>query len=159
MTLTTKLYAALGLILLLVASHWYAYQSGNRNGTNAVLVGTLTATNGALTKRISENDAESLRLNEAAKKASKDHANEIEAVKRTAAAHAGKRVQIDPRICRPAGQTEITAAGSDGQVPAAAAFLPEFFTSDLRQIAAWADEITADMRSLVRRANEAECFQ
>lgn len=159
MTLTSKLYTALGLIILLIASHWYAYDSGNENGTNAVLVGTLAATNKALVKRNTENFALTVKYAELAQKASDDHAKEIEDVKRTAIANAGKRVQIDPRFCRPSGQTESTASGSDGQGTAAAAFLPEYFTSALRQLEAKADEIVADMRYLVRRADEAKCFQ
>lgn len=159
MTLTAKLYAALGLILLLIGSHWYAYNAGNRNGTNAVLVSTLQASNKALTDRIESNKSESIKMAEDAKKASKDHAKEIDAVKRTAIANAGKRVPIDPNICRPAGQAEGTAPGSNGQDVAGAAFLPDQFTSDLRQAAARADEIVADMRNLVRRADEAGCFE
>ena len=159
MTLTARLYAAVGLVLLLISSHWYAYQSGNRNGTNAVLVGTLQASNKALTDRIESNKSESIKMAEDARKASKDHAAEIKTVRDTAIAHAGKRVPIDPGFCRPAGKTESTAPGSDGQVPAAAAFLPVEFTDSLRQAAALADEITADMRTLVKRADEAGCFQ
>ncbi|CAL62398.1 Hypothetical protein; putative exported protein [Herminiimonas arsenicoxydans] len=159
MSLTSKLTAALVLVLLLVGSHWYVYNAGNRNGTNAVLVGTLTATNKALTDRIASNSAERKVLDDKAKKASQDHAKEIEDVKRTAIANAGKRVPIDPGFCRPTGQAESTASGSNGQDLAGAAFLPEFFTIELRQAAAFADEITADMRTLVRRADEAGCFQ
>ena len=159
MNLSAKLTAALAFVLFLIGSHWYAYKSGDRNGTNAILVGTLQASNQALTNRISENAAESLRLNDAAKQASKDHANEIEAVKRTAIANTGKRVPIDPDFCRPSGKAEGTAPGSDGQETAGAAFLPIEFTDSLRQAAAYADEVTADMRTLVRRADEAGCFQ
>jgi len=159
MTLTAKLAAALALTMLLISSHWYAYDSGNENGTNAVLVGALTATNKAMVERNKENSILAAKYADLAQKASEDHANEIEAVKRTAAAHAGKRVQIDPGICRSAGEAEGVAPGSDGQETAGAAFLPEQFTSDLRQAAALADEITADFRTLVRRANESGCFQ
>lgn len=159
MSLTSKLTAALVLVLLLVSSHWYVYNAGNRNGTNAVLVGTLTTSNKALTKRIAENAAEKKVLTDNAQKASKDHATEIDAVKRTAIANAGKRVPIDPGFCRPSGQAESTAPGSNGQDVAGAAFLPIEFTDSLRQAAALADEITADMRTLVRRADEAGCFQ
>lgn len=159
MTLTAKLYAALGLVLLLIGSHWYAYSSGNENGTNAVLVSTLQASNKALTDRIESNKSESIKMAEDAKKASKDHAAEIKTVRDTAIANAGKRVQIDPRVCRPAGKAESVAPGSDGQGASGTAFLPDQFTSDLRQAAALADEITADMRTLVRRADEAGCFQ
>lgn len=159
MTLTAKLTAALALTMLLISSHWYAYQSGNRNGTNAVLVGTLQASNKALTDRIESNKSESIKMAEDARKASKDHAAEIKTVRDTAIAHAGKRVPIDPNICRPAGTPESVAPRSDGQETATAAFLPIEFTDSLRQAAALADEITADMRTLVRRADEAGCFQ
>lgn len=159
MTLTAKLTAALALTMLLISSHWYAYQSGNRNGTNSVLVGTLQASNKALTDRIESNKSESIKMAEDARKASKDHAAEIKTVRDTAIAHAGKRVPIDPGICRPAGKAESAEAGSDGQAIAGTAFLPEFFADELRQAAALADEITADMRTLVRRADEAKCFQ
>lgn len=159
MTLTAKLTAALCFVLLLVSTHWYTYNAGNRNGTNAVKVATMGETIKAMETRISENEAESLRLNEAAQKAGKDHADEIKRVRDTAIANAGKRVPIDPRICQPTGQAESTAPGSDGQEATGTAFLPEFFADELRQAAALADEITADMRTLVRRANEAGCFQ
>ena len=155
--LNPKFWLAIVLWTVAIGGGFYLY--GNAVGKNSVLVGTLKATNKALTDRIAENAIEADRLNKDAKKASEDHANELEAVKRTAIANAGKRVPIDPRICQPARQAESTAPGSNGQEAAGTAFLPEQFTSDLRQAAALADEITANMRTLVRRANEAGCFQ
>ncbi|MBF8177647.1 hypothetical protein [Herminiimonas contaminans] len=155
--LNPKFWFAIVLWTVAIGGGFYLY--GNAAGKNSVLVGTLTATNKALTDRIKENTIVADRLNNEAKKASEDHAKELEAVKRTANANAGKRVPIDPGFCRPTRKAESAETGSDGQDTAAATFLPEFFTSELRQAAAKADEITADMRTLVRRTNEAGCFQ
>lgn len=155
--LNPKFWLAIALWTVAIGGSFYLY--GNAAGKNSVLVGTLTATNKALAKRNTENSALTVKYAALAQKASDDHAKEIDSVKRTASASSGKRVPIDPRICGTTGKTESTASGSDGQDVAGAAFLPEFFTSELRQAAAKADEITADMRTLVRRADEAGCFQ
>lgn len=135
--------------------YWY----GNTTGANSVLVNTLKASNEALNKRIADNKIEADRLNEQAKEASRDHAKELKDIKRTAAANAGKRVRIDPSICGSTGQAEGATSGGNGQGTSGAAFLPEQFTNELRQLGAKADEVTADMRTLVRRADEAGCFQ
>jgi hypothetical protein len=168
MSIKAKLSAALVVVLGLVASHWYAYQAGNRNGQNAVLVKTQgdelmrkDIELSELAQANMENEAKALGFAAAAKEASKDHAKELQAVRAAADRAAGQRVQVDPRLfCgRQTGAGEATTPGSDGQGTPAAAFLPEWFASELRQAAAKADEITADMRDLKRRAEEAGCFQ
>lgn len=155
--LNPKFWLAIVLWTLAIGGGFYLY--GNAAGKNSVLVGTLTATNKALTDRIKENTIVADRLNNEAKKASEDHAKELEAVKRTANANAGKRVPIDPGFCRPTRKAESAETGSDGQEATGTAFLPVEFTDSLREAAALADEITADLRTLVRRADEAGCFQ
>lgn len=167
MTLTSKLAAALVLLLLLVSSGWYVYNAGNRNGTNAALVKTQSETISIKDHEISalaqaniENEAKALGYAAAAKEASKDHENELLAVRSAADRSAGQRVQIDPaQFCDQfASGAESIAAGRDGQAAARSAFLPDWFATELRQAAAKADEVTADLRHLVRRAEEAACF-
>lgn len=136
-----------------------AYWKGNSSGKNSVLIGTLTATNKAITKRSNENAELAQKYADYAQKASDEHAKELDAIKRAAASNAGKRVPISADFCRPAGAPESATTGSDGQGNAATAFLPDRFASDLRQLVEKADEVTADLRTLKRRADEAGCFQ
>lgn len=155
-----KLMAALVFIIGLIGSHWYAYQAGNRNGTNAALVKTQDKTIDALNQRNTENAAIILKQAEDAKKASKDHEDELQAARATAARNAGKRVPIDrDRFCRPTGTPESATPGSDEKATVASAFLPDEFTGRLRQLAVQADETLADLRYLVKRSDEAGCFQ
>lgn len=155
-SMQAKLTAALCAVLLLIGSHWYAYKSGDRNGANAVLVGALQASNAVLTKRADENAASAKQFAIDAQKATKDHAQEIATIRAAARRDAGKRVPIRASFCRPAGESQAAAPGSAGQDDAATAFLPDAFAGDLRQLAADADEVTADLRTLKERA--AACF-
>lgn len=136
-----------------------AHYKGNTSGKNSVLVGTLTAENKALKDRAKENQELTEKYAQFAQKASDDHAKELESIRATAKRDAGRRVPIRADFCRPAEATESAAPGSDGQADAGAAFLPEQFAGDLRQLAADADEVTADLRTLKRRVDEAGCFQ
>jgi hypothetical protein len=168
MSVSAKLAAALVTVLLLVSSHWYVYNAGNRNGSNAVKVESQADTISRLDAEISilaqaniENEAKVLGFAFAAKQASKDHEKELRDVRATAERDADKRVRIDrAAFC---GEDTVGAegsqAGSDGQGTAGATFLPEQFTRNLRRLMAKADEVTADLRHMVRRADEAGCFQ
>jgi len=168
MSMQVKLAAALIAVLLLVSSHWYAYQAGNRNGSNAVLVGTQKAENARqaavidkLNDAYRQADARIKKLAEDAEKASRDYESEKQAIRAAAEHAAGQRVRIDrDAFCGDAASgAESVSAGSDEQVDPGAAFLPESFAGDLRQLAAHADEVTADLRYLVRRVDETGCFQ
>lgn len=149
------LAATLWTVSVGLGCYWY----GNSTGENSALLAVATEANKALSDRVEENDNLLIQMAANAKKATIDHANEIDAIRRTAASNAGKRVPIRADFCQATGKAESTASGSDGQGSAATAFLPDEFTDSLRQAAALADEITADMRTLVRRTNEAGCFQ
>lgn len=168
MTLAGKLTAMLLFVLLLVCSHWYVYNAGNRNGSNAAKVELQAETIGRKDAEISilaqaniENEAKALGFAFAAKQASKDHEKELRDVRATAMRDADKRVRIDrAAFCgEDSVGTQGGQAGSDGQGNAGAAFLPEPFARNLRQLAAYADEVVADLRYLVRRADEAGCFR
>lgn len=149
----------LAFVLWTAAVSGYSYYRGDIGGRNSVMVESLTKTNQALTKRISDNEIEKKQQADKAKKASEDHAKELKVIRDAAKRDAGKRVPISTDFCRPSGTSESATPGSDGQGNASAAFLPEQFTSDLRQLAAYADEVTADLRTLKRRTDEASCFQ
>jgi hypothetical protein len=149
----------LAIVIWTAAVGGAAYFAGNTTGKNSVMVDTLTAENKALKNRAKENQELTEKYAQLAQKASDDHAKELETIRATAKRDAGKRVPISAGFCRPAGTTESAAPGSDGQTDAGAAFLPEQFAGDLRQLAAYADEVTADLRTLKRRAEEAGCFQ
>lgn len=136
-----------------------AYWKGNASGKNSVMVGVLQSENQALKVRATENQELAEKYAQLAQKASDDHAKELETIRATAKRDAGKRVPISADFCRPAGAPEGTTPGSAGQADAGAAFLPEQFAGDLRQLAAYADEVTADLRTLKRRVDEAGCFQ
>lgn len=149
----------LAFVLWTAAVSGYSYYRGDIGGRNSVMVESLTKTNQALNKRISDNEVEKKQQSDKAKKASEDHAKELKAVRDTAKRDAGKRVPISADFCRSAGTTESTTPGSDGQADTGASFLPEPFTGDLRQLTSYADEVSADLRTLKRRADEAGCFQ
>lgn len=168
MSLSGKLAAVLVTVLLLVSSHWYVYNAGNRNGANAVKVEAQSETISRLDAEIStlaqaniENEAKALGLAFAAKQASKDHEKELRDVRAIAMRDADKRVRIDrTAFCsEQSGGTEGSQAGSDGQGTTEAAFLPDSLTRNLRRLMAEADEVVADLRYLVRRADEANCFR
>lgn len=167
MSSTSKLVAALVFVLLQVAYGWYCYQAGNRNGANAVKVESQAETIGrkdaeisTLEQSIIEHEAKAFGLAFAAKQASKDHEKELRDVRAAAVRDADKRVRIDrAAFCGEDGTgTQGSQTGSDGQGNSGAAFLPEPFARNLRQLVAYADEVTADLRHLVRRVDEAACF-
>lgn len=158
MILQTRLLVLLGFLLVLVASNWYSYSAGNTHGSNAILVGTLRDTNETLLKRIAANEEEASRLAQIAIQASIDHAKEIEDIRNTERAAANKRVRLHASICTPAPRAQTAEAGGAEQADTGAAFLPEGFTERVRQLAATADEVAADLRNLKRRVEEAECF-
>lgn len=154
--------------IILVLSHLYAYESGNTNGANAVKVkeqGREIARQSGVIENIEKDlaqaDSERKRLADAAKQSEKDHANEIKDVRNFERAAATKRVRIDKNLfCgTTSGDAEGTTPVSDGQADAGTAFLPEPFATNLRQLTAQADEVSADLRSIKRQADEAQCFQ
>lgn len=149
----------LAFVLWTAVVSGYSYYRGDIGGRNSVMVESLMKTNQALTKRISDNEIEKKQQAEKAKKASEDHAKELKAIRDAAKRDAGKRVPISADFCKPAGSSESATPGSDGQGNTGTAFLPEQFAGDLRQLTAYADEVTADLRTLKRRADEAGCFQ
>lgn len=163
-----KLAAALALLLALIGSHWYAYNAGNRNGTNAEKVKTQTAdiarqntTIKTLTEAATANEAKAKADAEAARLENLNHEKELVAIRARAAADAARRVRIDPaKFCpgHAAATDKATAPGSDGQADAGAAFLPDVFTGNLRRLEARADEVAADLRTLKARVEKAGCF-
>lgn len=168
MSALTKAYIAIALLLALAGSHWYAYSVGGTNGSNVVKVEAQVKTIAekqseidALDKTNKENAAIIDGFSASTKKANQDHEKELADVRATGVRNASKRVRIDPNIfCSKVGAgTEGSQTGSDGQDVAEALFLPEPFASELQQIAIDADGIAADLRHLVRRTDEAGCFQ
>lgn len=168
MSIQAKLISALILLLALIGSHWYAYNAGNRNGTNAEKVKTQAAdisrqntTIQALQDAAKANADKAKADALAAKQEAQNHEKELAAIRARAAADAARRVRIDPdKFCpgRAAATIKAATAGGDGQADTGAAFLPEPFAGDLRQLAARADEVTADLRTLKARVEQAGCF-
>lgn len=147
-------------VVVLAASHWVTYQAGNRSGSNAALVAKLQASAEALAKRVTENIFLAQQQAQAAQKATLDHEKELEAIRTAARTTAAQRVPVSAGFCRSlAGAPESAPSGSDGQVSSGAAYLPEPFASNLRQLAAEADGTLADLRHLVRRVEAARCFE
>jgi len=168
MSMRAKLTAVLIAVLTLIGSHWYAYRAGDRNGTNATLVQTQAEENARQANVIAALDAANAQaqarvqqLARDAEKASRDYETEKRAIRAAAERAAGQRVRINAAaFCHPAaGAAESAAPGSNEQAGTGAAFLPESFANDLRRLAADADEVTADLRHLVRRVDEAGCFE
>lgn len=168
MSIQAKLIGIIVLLLALVGSHWYAYNAGNRNGTNAEKVKTQAediARQNTTIKTLQDvaraNEAKAKADAAAAQLENQNHEKELAAIRARAAADAARRVRIDPtKFC--AGHTASTAqaasTGSDGQADPGATFLPEPFAGNLRQLAADADEVTADLRTLKARVEKAGCF-
>lgn len=125
---------------------------------DAVLVGTQKATIKAMTDRNAENAKLIKQQAEDAKKASQDHEQENKVIRRRALADARRRVPIDrATFCGSPGAAEASPARRDEQADTGTAFLPDAFASDLRQLAADADEVAADLRAL--KARSAGCFE
>lgn len=133
-----------------------------RTAWQAKEIRTMADNAAARNKLIADNEA--LRQKYAAdmKVASENHAKEIDAINVRHAADLSKRVRVPASFCTqrstdPAGQG--ASAGSTEQDPAAGQFLPDAFASDLRQLAADADEQVADLRQLVAATKSAGCFE
>lgn len=169
MSIQAKLAAALVLVLALIGTHWYAYHAGDRNGTNAERVQNQAAEIGrkdTTIKMLQDAAEDNRKLAEQqatdAKQENQNREKELAAVRAERDAAMRRRVPIDPaKFCpgHAAAGTEATPAGSDGQADAGAAFLPESLVRDLRELAADADEVTADLRTLKARVEKAGCFQ
>lgn len=133
-----------------------------RSAWQAKEIQTLAANAEARNKLIATNEA--LRQKYAAdmRVASEAHSQEIDAINTRHAADLSKRVRVPASFCTsratdPKGQG--ASAGSAEQDPAADQFLPDAFASDLRQLAADADEQVADLRQLVTATRSAGCFE
>lgn len=87
-----------------------------------------------------------------------NHQTELAAVKARRVADAGKRVPISPYFCAADPAREASSTGSTYQEVATTKFLPDAFAGDLRQLAADADEVVADLRYLVEQTKNAGCF-
>lgn len=169
MTIQAKLIAALVLILALIGSHWYAYRAGDRNGSNAVKViaqaQTITGQNAIIAKlrtAATANEAQAKAQAAAAQQENANHEKELAQVRAALSLAQSRRVRIDPAqfgAGRSAAPAEAAPARSDGQADAGTAFLPEPLTGNLRQLAADADEVTADLRTLKARVDAAGCFR
>jgi DNA-binding protein H-NS len=160
MSLQAKLIIALIALVALIGSHWYVYDAGDRNGTNAVLVKTLQASTNALNQRLADNAKQAQQQAAAAQQETIQHENELAQVRAALRAAQSRRVPIDrAAFCRPAGAAETGATRSNGQGNTGPAFLPDAFANDLRQLAADADEVTADLRTLKGRVEQAKCFE
>lgn len=154
----TRVVTGLVLVGALVATHWCAYQTGNSRGKNAVLVATQTETIRKLQERVSANAALADGYRIQAEQENRKHEQELADVRALAKRNAGKRVPIvAAQFCGPAASAEASTAGGTGSTDPGTAFLPEPFAADLRQLAAYADEITAAYRTLRERA--AACFE
>lgn len=156
-SLPAKGVAALVLAGVVGASYWYAYQLGDTAGTNAILVKQQAETIRKLSERVAANSALADRYRLDAEKAVSTHEKELADIRALAKRNAHSRVQIDAnQFCRTASGSEAAKTGSAGPGDTGTAFLPEQFTSDLRELAAKADEVTANYRTL--RERSATCF-
>lgn len=168
MTIEAKLIAIIIVLLALAGVGAASFHYGDVYGTNAEKVKTQSAeinrkdaTINALQEAAETNRKLAAKQAADAKLETENHEKELAAIRARAAADAARRVPIDPaKFCPGHGATPDKAApaGSDGQADAGTAFLPEQFTSDLRQAAALADEVTADLRTLKARVEAAGCF-
>jgi len=168
MSIQTKLIGVIILLLVLAGIGVAGFHYGDTYGTNAERVKTQAAdisrqntTIKTLQAAAAANEAKAMADAAAAQQENLNHEKEIADIRARAAADAARRVRIDPaKFCpgHPASAAEAAPAGSDGQADARAAFLPEPFTGDLRQLAADADEVTADLRTLKARVEAARCF-
>jgi len=132
MTLTAKLYAALGLILILIGTHWYAYNAGDRNGTNAIKVATLEASNKALITRIAENEAETKKqdkINFIIQKASNDELSQVRADLANA-----KRVRVGSNLCPPARASNTQSPGSSQETDPSGGLVSESTQQSINEL-------------------------
>jgi hypothetical protein len=162
-------YAIIGALVAAILIGVGGFHLGNTYGTNAekakdqgAEIARKDETIVTLTKANKDNQELAKKQADDAKQENKNHEKELADVRARAIADAGKRVPIDrAKFCsgHSAGPAETSAPGSDGQATEAAAFLPEPLTGNLRQLAAEADEVNADLRSMIQRADKAGCFQ
>lgn len=162
-------WAILAALVAAILSAGAGFHFGDVYGTNAEKVKNHSAeikrkdtTIDTLTKTEKTNEALIAKYAADAKQETQNHEKELAAVRARAAADAGKRVPVDrAKFCagHTAGTAQAPAPGSDGQAAEAAAFLPEPFAGNLRQLAIEADEVNADLRNMIRRADNAHCFQ
>lgn len=147
----------LAALVLAGAISWYSYECGNTHGVNALLAKQQAETIRKLGERVSANSALADRYRTDAEKAVINHEKELADVRALAKRNAARRVQIDPQqFCGAASTTETAKAGGNGSTDTGTAFLPEQFTTDLRELATKADEVTAAYRTL--RERSATCF-
>jgi len=169
MGIQAKLALLLMLIVGLVSSHWYVYNAGNRNGTNAELVKSqelqlsqLIADKEAVIKRVVQNELIVADLAFKNKQENQTHAQEILAIRTTQRSDDAKRVRFNKVfVCGPgtAGQAEGAKAGGDGQADSSEGIFPESFGRGLSHLKSDAEEVAADLRSLKRSVEDAGCFQ
>ncbi|WP_124572532.1 hypothetical protein [Herminiimonas sp. KBW02] len=152
MTLSGKLTAALVFVLLLVSSHWYVYNAGNRNGSNAVLVERQASDLKAWQDSAADIAIELDRQQAANLKVSNDYQKELRAIR---AYQPAGRVLLPAAICnQAAGKAEAAGTGrSDGAVAGTIA-LPEDIERRLRERRKEADGVTAICRGLQNWAIE-----
>lgn len=152
MSVSAKLAAALVTVLLLVSSHWYVYNAGNRNGTNAVLVDQLGADLQAWKDSAADIAIELDRQQATNLKVSNDYQKELRAIR---AYQPTGRLQLPASTCdQVAGKTEAAGTSrSDGAVTGTIA-LPEDIERRLRERRKEADGVTAICRGLQNWAIE-----
>jgi hypothetical protein len=151
---------AAAIAAAVVGVAWWIHHTIWTSGYEAAKQEQIVAERLALKKREQENVALAAKQAEDTRKANEKHQTELAAVRAAAKRDAGKRVSVSADFCRGiAGPSKGTATGSDGQTDSATAFLPDAFAGDLRQLAITADETLADFRDLIRRVDEAGCFQ
>lgn len=152
MSVTAKLTAALVLVLLLVSSHWYVYNAGNRNGSNAVLVERQASDLKAWQDSAADIAIELDRQQAANLKVSNDYQKELRAIR---AHQPAGRVLLPATICNQiAGKTEAASSGGTDGAVAGTIALPEDIERRLRDRRKEADGVTAICRGLQNWAIE-----
>jgi hypothetical protein len=161
-------WAIVGALVAAILIGAGGFHFGDVYGTNAEKVKNQSAeivrkdtTINTLTKADKDNKALAEKQAADAKRESQKHENELADVRARAIADAGKRVPIDrAKFCSgdAPGTPKTGTPGGDGQTDAGAAFLPDALTGDLRRLAADADEVAADLRTLKARVDDAKCF-
>ncbi|MBF8177797.1 hypothetical protein [Herminiimonas contaminans] len=152
MSVTAKLVAALVFVLALVSSHWYVYNAGNRNGSNAVLVKQQESDLQAWKDSAADIAIELDRQQAANLKVSNDYQKELRDIR---AYQPAGRLRLPASTCdQIAGKTETTGASrSDGATSGTIA-LPEDIERRLRDRRKEADGVTAICRGLQNWAIE-----
>jgi hypothetical protein len=147
MSITTKFTAALVLIVSLIASHWYTYEAGNRNGANAVLVKQQEADLQAWIDSATEMSVEIDRQHSVNQRVSHEYHQETTAV--YGYKPADRRLRISAKVCsKVAGETKTTSAARTDGGAAGTVALPEDLESRLWGRRKEADGIVAICRGL-----------